>query len=94
MHRSKRQSCHRLCHPKCHPKCHIALIITPVVAALQAASRHPALSTIQRDIIVGVAKQITTGLVDVARRRFGVGSAIETTLTMGFEMIHDRPGRA
>lgn len=61
-----------------------------VVAALQGASRHPGLSDVQRQIVVGFAYQIATALIALTRPRFGVDSAIEATIAMGFDVAYDR----
>jgi hypothetical protein len=62
-----------------------------LVAALQGTSRHPGLSDLQRAIVVDFARQIADGLISLARGAIGPGSAIETTLTMGFDPSFDEP---
>jgi len=64
-----------------------------LVAALQAASRHPGLSDIQRTIVVGLAGQLAAGLIAAMLSVSGPGSAIERTLYAGFDREQDVDGR-
>lgn len=68
-----------------------ALETYTLIAAIQAASRHPALSPVQLRIILGLAHQIADQVAGLARARFGEVSAIETTLAMGFDEQLDVP---
>ncbi|HEX6786977.1 MAG TPA: hypothetical protein VF076_07250 [Acidimicrobiales bacterium] len=62
-----------------------------VVAALQLASRHSSLSTLQRGVILRGAHRVADGLTTRAREVLGPGSLIETTLAAGFDLDHDVP---